>query len=237
MHVCTCSSILSLFSWKSSHTCPYSSFGPWIQHVFGRIDSFVLVLEALKLIKFMHVACTSCYWGFVGNGSIWTTFGLWFCKLIFETCHIMSFKVFSRKLAQKDRIWYFKCWVSCLETNLKIPVFGFPARAKDSTRERPSWVQSSARAKEWWLERKLQALRFLVHADARSSEVTYARARTVPHARASVERASSENLCLTLERGSSARRAWISCIQYFCSPLERGNSRSSVALLSACSLE
>ena len=58
------------------------------------------------------------------NGFNWTTFGLWFCKLIFETCHNMSFKVFSKKLAQKDRIWCFKCWVSCLETNLEIPKFG-----------------------------------------------------------------------------------------------------------------
>ena len=48
---------------------------------------------------------------------------------------------------------------------------------------------------------------------------------------------SSEDLCLTLERRSSARRAWISCIQYFYSPLERSNLRSSGVLLSAFPLE
>ncbi|GMQ08927.1 hypothetical protein CsSME_00052462 [Camellia sinensis var. sinensis] len=80
-------------------------------------------------------------------------------------------------------------WTSCggcrqctsspsLKANLKIPEFGFLARAKDSTLERPSF-------------RKLQALRFLMHADTRSSDETYARAKDVSHARARIERASS----------------------------------------------
>ena len=56
--------------------------------------------------------------------------------------------------------------------------FGFLARAKDSSLERPSFVQSSARAKKWWLERKFQALRILVRAGVRSSEETYARAKS-----------------------------------------------------------
>ena len=38
---------------------------------------------------------------------------------------------------------------------------------------------------------------------------------------------ASEDLCHTLERVSSAHRAWFSHIQYFCSPLERESLSSS----------
>ncbi|KAF5937928.1 hypothetical protein HYC85_025434 [Camellia sinensis] len=54
------------------------------------------------------------------------------------------------------------CWAqkaSSVHANLEISDFGFHARVKDSTLERPSFVQNSARAKECWLERGLQALR------------------------------------------------------------------------------
>ena len=73
-----------------------------------------------------------------------------------------------------------------------------------STLERPSFLLSSARAREWWLERKFQALRILVHADARSSERTYARARTVSHARTSIERgfSTSSTFCIFTDRSS-----------------------------------
>ena len=114
------------------------------------------------------------YLKFVFN---WLTFGLWFFKLIFKTCYIMGLKCFSRKWAQEVEFWGVECLVWAWEANLEIPDFGFLARAKDSSLERPSFVQSSARANKWWLERKFQALRILVHADARSCEGTYAWAK------------------------------------------------------------
>ena len=50
---------------ESSHTCPYLGYSPWIHHVLEWIDSFNHALEALKLINFMHGACSSCAWSFV----------------------------------------------------------------------------------------------------------------------------------------------------------------------------
>ena len=70
-----------------------------------------------------------------GNGFNWTTFGLWFLKLIFETCHIMSLQVFSRKLAQKDRIWCIGTWFEHWSSNLDFPDFGLPL-------ERGKWSSS-----------------------------------------------------------------------------------------------
>ena len=113
-----------------------------------------------------------------GNGFNWTTFGLWFWKLIFETCHIMSFKVFFRKLAQKDRIWCLKCWVSCLETNLEIPDFG-------STLERGTPRSSVyfefmqfAWASKVTLEREMRVCSTLHVFTVCSSEGMHTRART-----------------------------------------------------------
>ena len=117
------------------HTCSYLELSPWIYLVLKRIGSVELAFEALKYLN-------SCMYMFImflnvwfEIGFNWTTFGLWFLKLIFGICHIMSFEVFSRKLAQKDRIWYIEAWFWAWGSNLEIPDFGLPL-------ERGKWRSS-----------------------------------------------------------------------------------------------
>ena len=99
-HACMCISWnLELFSWKLLHACPYYCYNPWIHHVFGSLDS---IERALKLwiwlsTCMLHLSLVlDVYLEIVFN---WTTFGFWFLKLIFETCHIMGLKCFFRKWA------------------------------------------------------------------------------------------------------------------------------------------
>ena len=120
--------------------------------------------------------------GFVFN---WTTFGLWFCKLIFETCHIMSFKVFSRKLAQKDRIWCFKSWFWAWRFNLEIPDFGSTLERGTPRSSVHFEFMQFARAGKVTLEREMRVSSTLHVFTVRSSEGM--------HARAKVERPSSVN--------------------------------------------
>ena len=113
-----------------------------------------------------------------GNGFNWTTFGLLFYKLIFETCHIMSFKVFSKKLAQKDRIWCFKRWVSCLETNLEIPDFGSTLERGTPRLSVHSESMQSAQASKVTLEHEMRVSSTLHVFAVCASEGMHARART-----------------------------------------------------------
>ena len=108
----------------------------------------------------------------------WTTFRHWFLKLIFETCQIMSFKVFSRKLAQRNRIWCFKCWVLCLETNLEIPYFGSTREQGTSRSCVLSEFMQSTPASKVTLEREMHVSSTLHVFTVRSSEGMHSRART-----------------------------------------------------------
>ena len=83
-------------------------------------------------------------------GFNWNTLGLWFIKLIFETCNIMGFEVFSRKLAQEDRIWCIKTWFWAWGSNLGFPNFG-PTLERGSPRSSVhSVIMPSARAWNAW---------------------------------------------------------------------------------------
>ena len=156
----------------------------------------------------------SCSWNLIWNGFEkefdWITLGLWFLKLTFESCHSMCLQMFSRNLAQEDRIWYLKLEFWTWNSNMDFPDFGRPL-------ERGKCRSSG--------EIELPAS-CTVHQSARAEEVTLER-RTRWHARAGVERRfhlsstfwSARAVKWTLERGP-----------LFACPLERGNLRSSGTL-------
>ena len=148
----------------------------------------------------------------------WLTYGLWFYKLIFETRYTMGFQVFFRKLAQGDRIWSFKSWIHAWGSIWKFQILD--PRSSIGLHARACTLSTCTYARAW----NAYAQKFMCFT-VRASEKGHARVRTL------VSRSSG---------GSSVRRAWIACFQYFswvCSPLERRKSHSSGASLSACPLE
>ena len=108
----------------------------------------------------------------------WTTFGFWFLKLIFETCHIMSLQVVSRKLAQNDQIWCsgieFWAWGS----NLEIPNFGLTLERRTPRSSVHTGFIRYARAGKMTLEREFCVSSTLPVFTVRSSGVMHARVRT-----------------------------------------------------------
>ena len=108
----------------------------------------------------------------------WTTFGLSFWKLIFETCHIMSLQVFSRKLAPKDRIWCFKVEFWAWGSNLEIPDFGLTLERETPRLSVHTEFMQSARAVKATLEREMCVSSTLHVFTVRLSGGMHARART-----------------------------------------------------------
>ena len=126
----------------------------------------------------------------------WLIIGLWFLKLIFETCYIMGLKCFSKKLAQKDRVWGFNAWVLCLGMNLEIPDFGPTLEHRTSRSSVPSELCTSARTWKVTLEREMHVPRSsCVLQSARASPAREFTLEWGPEsrARAEVERPSSVN--------------------------------------------
>ena len=135
MHACAWSYILRLFFIKfHMHVHILSLVHEFILFL-RQLSSFEQVIEALDLIEHMHVTFEVCSWIIVEIVFNWLTFGPWFYKLSFESCYIMSLKVFSRKVAQNDRIWYIETWFWAWGSNLEIPDFGLPL-------ERGKWHSS-----------------------------------------------------------------------------------------------
>ena len=155
----------------------------------------------------------------------WTTFGIWFLKLIFKTCYTMSLQVFSRKLAQKDWIWCIGIEFWAWGSNLKIPDFGLTLE-RGVLRSSVSLVfMQSARARKVALEREMRVSSTLHVFTVRSSERVHVRARTCV-SRSSVYQVPVEHdFCAS------------STFTVACSSLEQRKLRLSEAHLSACPLE
>ena len=117
-----------LFSWKLLHACSY--FWSWSMDspCFCKNWLFEACFRSFEFIRTHACMSFASIFMLLDFGLElyfnWTTFGLWFCKFIFEACHIMSFKVFSRILAQKDQIWCFKVEFWAWRFNLEISEFG-----------------------------------------------------------------------------------------------------------------
>ena len=107
---------------------------PWAQSC---ILSCLRALEFMGTHACMILNCSSYL--HLNLCSNWLTFGLDFTNWSSKTCYTLSFQVFSRKLAQKVEFWCVECLVWALKANLENPEFGFLARAKDFTIERPSF--------------------------------------------------------------------------------------------------
>ena len=96
----------------------------------------------------------------------------WLLKLVIH-CFRMYFPEFGPKRSKIE----LRMLSLSLEGKSGNSKFGFFARAKDSSLERPTFTLSHARAKDWWLERKIRASSTFTVSSDRSSEGLFARAK------------------------------------------------------------
>ena len=194
----------------------------WIHHVFPSNWQFNLDLRCWNLKEIMHVVFLFCSWNLGCNCVHLAYFWAWFYKLIFKDMLYCWFLSVFQKIGPKG--WVLRCWMLGLSLGGKSgnSRFWFPHSSE------PLCIQRSARATECWLERELQALRFLVHTNTRSNERTYARARTVSHARASVERrfSTSSTFCIFSDRSSEEVYAWATPLFWQAHSSEESHARA-----------
>ena len=98
-----------VFPWNLLHACSYLVYSWRIHHVFGRIESFDHVFEALNLIEYMHVMFVLCSWSLFENCVQLAYFWAWFYKIDLQNMLYYGFKVFFQKMGPKG--WVLVSWM------------------------------------------------------------------------------------------------------------------------------
>ena len=109
-----------LFPWKIVTSMLIVMLSPCFHLVFCTYVSLELALKLWSVFKSCMLCLDFVLEIWFENEFNWASFGLWFYKLSFESYLTMSFKVFSRKWAQEDRIWCLK-----LDFELEVRIWEF----------------------------------------------------------------------------------------------------------------